>query len=269
MYEFSYHKAESIEDALTGLDQADDGKLLAGGMTLLPTMKQRLAAPDTLIDLGGLTTLTGIEKHDNNIVIGAMTCHASVEHSKLVKQHIPALAALAGLIGDPQVRNRGTLGGSVANADPAADYPAALVGLGATINTNKRSIAADDFFIDLFETELEEHEIITSVGFPIPEKADYKKFPNPASRYPVVGVFVAVSNKGSDIRVAVTGAAGSVFRIDEMENLLTKDFSAAAIEKVDIDTDEFNSDIHASAEYRAHLISVMARRAVEKILQQP
>ncbi len=266
MYEFSYHKAESIEDALTVLGQSDDGKLLAGGMTLLPTMKQRLAAPDTLIDLGGLTSMVGIEKQDSNIVIGAMTCHANVEHSALVKKHIPALAALAGVIGDPQVRNRGTLGGSVANADPASDYPAAVVGLGATIQTNQRSIAADDFFIDLFETELEEHEIITSVSFPIPEKAAYQKFPNPASRYPVVGVFIAIYEGGKDIRVAVTGAAGSVFRVTEMEQALLESFSVGAIENITVDADDFNEDIHASAEYRAHLIGVMAKRALQQIL---
>lgn len=266
MYEFSYHKAESIEDAVSVLGQSDDGKLLAGGMTLLPTMKQRLAAPDTLIDLGGLAAIAGIEKHDNNIVVGAMTCHASVENSVLVQEHIPALAALAGVIGDPQVRNRGTLGGSVANADPASDYPAAVVGLGATITTNQRSIAADDFFIDLFETELEEHEIITSVSFPIPEKAAYQKFPNPASRYPVVGVFIAIFDGGKGVRVAVTGAAGSVFRVSEMEQLLAEELSVAAIEKVIVDADDFNEDIHASAEYRAHLIGVMAKRALLQIL---
>lgn len=266
MYEFSYHKAESIDDALKQLGDSDDGKLLAGGMTLLPAMKQRLAAPDALIDLGGLAALTGIEKHGDAIVIGAMTPHVAVERSDLVKQNIPALAALAGLIGDPQVRNRGTLGGSVANADPAADYPAAVVGLGATINTNQRSIAADDFFIDLFETELEEQEIVTSISFPIPEKADYKKFPNPASRYPVVGVFIAVFNQGKEIRVAVTGAAGSVFRQSEMEQCLSEQFSVAAIENITPDAEDFNEDIHASREYRAHLIGVMAKRAVTALL---
>lgn len=267
MYEFSYHKAKSIDDAISALDNAGDGKLLAGGMTLLPTMKQRLAAPDVLVDLAGLHSLAGIEKHDNNIVIGAMTCHADVARSELVQKHLPALAALAGTIGDPQVRNRGTLGGSVANADPAADYPAAVVGLGATINTNQRAIAADDFFIDLFETELEENEIITSVSFPVAVKAHYKKFPNPASRYPVVGVFVSVFDDNADkIRVAVTGAAGSVFRHTEMEQALAQDFTPQAIDKISIDADDFNQDIHASAEYRAHLIGVMARRAVQELL---
>ncbi len=266
MYEFSYHKAESLDDALKQLGNSGDAKILAGGMTLLPAMKQRLAAPDALVDLGGLTALAGIEKHGNTIVVGAMTPHAVVERSDLVKQNIPALAALAGLIGDPQVRNRGTLGGSVANADPAADYPAAVLGLGATIKTNQRSIAADDFFIDLFETALEEHEIVISISFPIPEKADYKKFPNPASRYPVVGVFVAVFNQGKEVRVAVTGAAGCVFRQSEMEQQLSNEFSVAAIESIVCDDDDFNEDIHASGEYRAHLIGVMAKRAVADLL---
>lgn len=272
MYEFSYHKATSVDDAINALDAAEDGKLLAGGMTLLPTMKQRLAAPDTLVDLAGVQGLSGIEKHGDTIVIGAMTQHADVSRSELVRQFIPALADLAGMIGDPQVRNRGTLGGSVANADPAADYPAALVGLAATVNTDKRSITADDFFIDLFETALEENEIITSVAFPVASKASYQKFPNPASGYPVVGVFLAVFNEGvagngnDKVRVAVTGAAGSVFRQSEMEQALEKDFKPSCLEKIAIDDEDFNDDIHASAQYRAHLVTVMARRAVKDIL---
>lgn len=265
MYKFNYHKAKSLDDAVKVLGTVEDGKLLAGGMTLLPTMKQRLAAPDALIDLGGLQSLAGIEKHNNNIVVGAMTSHSLVERSGLVRTHIPALAALAGMIGDPQVRNRGTLGGSVANADPAADYPAAVVGLNATVNTNERSIEADKFFIDLFETALEEQEIITSISFPIPDKADYKKFPNPASGYPVVGVFIAGFGS-AEVRVAVTGAAGCVFRHSEMEQALTADFSVQAIENISADAEDFNEDIHASAEYRAHLIGVMARRAMESMV---
>jgi len=223
MYEFDYHKAASVEDAVKSLGAADDGKLLAGGMTLLPTMKQRLASPDVLIDLAGIDGIKGIRKEGDQIVVGAMTTHAEVNLSALVQKEIPALAELAGLIGDPQVRNRGTIGGSVANADPSADYPAALVGLNATITTNSRSIAADEFFVDVCQL------------------AD------------------------NSIRVAVTGAGGCVFRQAEMEAALDKSFSADAIEGITIDPDDFNEDIHASAEYRAHLVGVMARRAVAKI----
>lgn len=259
MYEFSYHKASSLEDARSTLATADDGKLLAGGMTLLPTMKQRLAAPTVLIDLADVE-LAGIEGKGDNIVIGAMTTHAAVAASSLVQQTIPALAALAEGIGDPQVRNRGTIGGSVANADPAADYPAALVGLGATVVTNKRSVSADDFFTGMFETALADDEIITSVSFPVPERAAYQKFPNPASRYAIVGVFVAQNASG--IRVAVTGAGGSVFRSAEMEQALADNFAPESVKNISISSDELNEDIHASAEYRAHLVGVMASRAV-------
>jgi len=206
--------------------------------------------------------LAGIKKERSSIVIGAMTRHAAVASSDVVKKAIPALADLADGIGDPQVRNRGTLGGSVANADPAADYPAALVGLGATVHTNTRSIAADDFFTGLFETALEDGEIITRVSFPIPEKAAYMKFPNPASRYAIVGVFVA---KGGDgVRVAVTGAAGSVFRVAAMEKALSAAFAPESVAGITVPDDEFNADIHASADYRAHLVTVMAKRAVAK-----
>jgi carbon-monoxide dehydrogenase medium subunit len=264
MYEFDYHKAASVDDALKSLSGADDGKLLAGGMTLLPTMKQRLASPDVLVDLAGIADIKGICKDGDQIVVGAMTTHAEVNLSALVQSEIPALAELAGLIGDPQVRNRGTIGGSVANADPSADYPAALVGLNATVTTNSRSIPADEFFVDLFETALDEEEIIVSVSFPVAKRAAYMKFPNPASRYAVVGTFVSELADGS-IRVAVTGAGGSVFRQSEMEAALSKNFAADAIEGIAVDADDFNEDIHASAEYRAHLVGVMARRAVAKI----
>jgi carbon-monoxide dehydrogenase medium subunit len=264
MYEFDYHKAASVDDALKSLSSADDGKLLAGGMTLLPTMKQRLASPDVLVDLAGIADIKGISKAGDQIVIGAMTTHAEVNLSALVQSEIPALAELAGLIGDPQVRNRGTIGGSVANADPSADYPAALVGLNATVTTNSRSIAADEFFVDLFETALEEEEIIISVSFPLAKRAAYMKFPNPASRYAVVGTFVAELADGS-IRLAVTGAGGSVFRQADMEAALAKNFAASAIEGIAVDADDLNEDIHASAEYRAHLVGVMARRAVASI----
>ena len=264
MYEFDYHKATSVDDALKSLTDATDGKLLAGGMTLLPTMKQRLASPDVLVDLAGIDGMKGIRKEGDQIIVGAMTTHAEVNLSALVQKEIPALAELAGLIGDPQVRNRGTIGGSVANADPSADYPAALVGLNATVTTNQRSIGADDFFVDLFETALDEAEIITSVSFPLAKRAAYMKFPNPASRYAVVGTFVALLADNS-VRVAVTGAGGSVFRQTEMEAALGKSLTADAIEGIAIDADDFNEDIHASAEYRAHLVGVMARRAVAKM----
>ncbi len=259
MYEFSYHKASSLEDARSALATADDGKLLAGGMTLLPTMKQRLAAPTVLVDLAEVD-LAGIEGKGDNIIVGAMTTHAAVAGSSLVQQTIPALASLAEGIGDPQVRNRGTIGGSVANADPAADYPAALVGLGATVITSKRSIPADDFFTGMFETALAEDEIITAVSFPVPERAAYQKFPNPASRYAIVGVFVAQTHAG--IRVAVTGAGGSVFRSSEMEQALAGSFAPEVVKHLTPSSAGLNEDIHASAEYRAHLVGVMASRAV-------
>ena len=262
MYNFNFQRPGSLDDALKALAAAEDGKLLAGGQTLLPTMKQRLAAPSDLIDLGAVGGLGGISKDGDAIVIGAMTRHAQVAASDVVKSAIPALADLAEHIGDPQVRNRGTIGGSVANADPAADYPAAVVGLNATVHTNRRSIAADDFFTGLFETALDEDEIITKVSFPIPEKAAYMKFPNPASRYAIVGVFV--SKGGDGVRVAVTGAAGSAFRVAGMEQALSSNFSADAVAGIAVPDDEMNEDIHASAEYRAHLVTVMAKRAVDK-----
>jgi len=262
MYNFNFQRPGSLDDAVKALASAEDGKLVAGGQTLLPTMKQRLASPSDLIDLSAIDGLAGISKDGNAIVIGAMTRHAQVAGSDVVKSAIPALAHLAEGIGDPQVRNRGTIGGSVANADPAADYPAAVVGLNATVHTNKRSIAADDFFTSLFETALAEDEVITKVSFPIPAKAAYMKFPNPASRYAIVGVFV--SKGGDGVRVAVTGAAGSVFRVAEMEQALSANFSADAVAGIAVPDDEMNEDIHASADYRAHLVTVMAKRAVDK-----
>lgn len=263
MYEFTYQKSDSIDDATAMFKASGEAKYLAGGMTLLPTMKQRLAAPDVLIDLNGITSLRGIEKHNDQIVIGALTTHAQVAVSDLVRRHIPSLAELASVIGDPQVRNRGTIGGSVANSDPAADYPAALVALNATIQTNTRAIAAEEFFVDMFETALAEDELVTHVAFPIPDRSAYRKFPNPASGYAIVGVYVAC--KDQDIRVAVTGAAGCVFRAANIEAALAENFSADSLEQIAIDADGFNKDIHASAEYRAHLVGVMARRAVESI----
>ena len=260
MYDFTYQKPASLADAAKAIAAAEDGKLMAGGMTLIPTLKQRLARPSDVIDLGKIAELAGIKKEGNAVVIGAMTRHADVAHSDVVKSAIPALADLADGIGDPQVRNRGTIGGSIANNDPAADYPGAVVALGATITTNKRKIAGDDFFTGMFETALEPGEIITAVSFPAVDKAAYAKFPNPASRYAVVGVFVAKSAAG--VRVAVTGAGPCVFRVPEMEQALAKSFAADAIKGIKVAASDLNSDIHASSEYRAHLVNVMARRAV-------
>ena len=260
MYQFDYQAPDSLEAALAALRGNDEAKILAGGMTLLPTMKLRLAGPDVLVDINHIGSLAGIGKEGGTIMVGAMTRHDAVAASKLVRDNIPALAHLAEAIGDPQVRNRGTLGGSVANNDPTADYPAGLVGLGATVVTDRREIAADDFFTDMFETALEDDEIITAVRFPVPERAAYVKFPNPASRYAIVGVMVAESPGG--IRVAVTGAAPCVFRVAAMEEALGKDFTPDAITSIAVDGAEFNEDIHASAAYRAHLVNVMARRAV-------
>jgi len=260
MHNFDYHAPRTLDDAATLLRDREDGKLIAGGMTLLPTLKQRLAAPSDLIDLAALGDLRGVRRDGDKIVVGAMTCHADVASSDVVKGAIPALASLAGVIGDPAVRHRGTIGGSVANADPAADYPAAVVGLNATVVTNKREIAADDFFVSLFETALERDEIITGVRFCVPERAAYQKFRHPASGYAVVGVMVAKFANG--VRVGVTGAAGSAFRASEMEAALSKNFSPDAIKDIKISPDGLLSDIHCTAEYRAHLVGVMARRAV-------
>ena len=239
---------------------AEDGTFLAGGHTLIPTLKQRLAMPSDVVDLAGLD-MTGISVSGGAVTIGAGATHASVAASGDVRGAIPALADLAGHIGDPHVRARGTIGGSVANNDPAADYPAALVGLSATVTTNEREISADDFFTGMFETALEEGELITAVTFPGADRAAYIKFPNPASRYAIVGVFVAQASGG--VRVAVTGAGPCVFRVPEMEAALASDFASDAIKDIAIEDDDLNSDIHASAEYRAHLVNVMARRAVD------
>ena len=260
MYEFNYQRPASLDAATKAATAADDGRYLAGGMTLIPTMKQRLASPSDLIDLSAIAELSGIRRDGDTLVIGATTTHAEVAASEEVRSAIPALAALADLIGDPAVRACGTIGGSIANADPAADYPAAVVGLGATIETNARSVAADDFFTGLFETALEDGELVTAVRFPIPSRAGYAKFPNPASRYAIVGVMVSEGSGGA--RVAVTGAGSSVFRIAEMESALAGDFSPTAVEGISVPASGLNSDIHASDEYRAHLVTVMAKRAV-------
>ena len=260
MYEFSYHRPASVADAAALLASHEEAKLLAGGQTYLPTLKQRLAQPSDLIDLGGIAELKGIKEEGGGITIGAMTRHADVAHSAVVKRVIPALAALAELIGDPAVRNRGTMGGSISNNDPAADYPGALLALGATVRTNKREIPADAFFTAMFETALERDEIVTAIHFPKPDKAAYVKFPNPASRYSMAGVFVARSGNG--VRVGVTGAGPTAFRWIDAENALAGNFSPAALDGLTLAADGLNADLHASAEYRANLVKVMAKRAV-------
>jgi len=261
MYDFEYVKPASLADAAGFLKTHDDARLLAGGMTLVPTLKQRLARPSHLIDLAGLPDLSGIKTSSGEICIGAMTTHAAVARSADMQRAIPALAHLAEGIGDPHVRHRGTLGGSIANNDPAADYPAAVLALNATIRTNERNIAADDFFTGMFETALEPGEIIRSVAFPIPEKAAYVKFRNPASRYAMAGVFVAKAKSG--IRVAVTGAGPCVFRQAEMEDALSRKWTPEALDTIAQPADGLTQDIHGTAEYRAHLVRVLAKRAVE------
>jgi carbon-monoxide dehydrogenase medium subunit len=260
MYAFNYQRPDSVEAAAQALAANEDAKILAGGHTLLPTMKQRLAMPSDLIDLSGIADLKGVREEGGAVVVGAMTTHATVASDTTVKSKIPALAKLAHGIGDAQVRNRGTIGGSIANADPAADYPAAVLALGATIKTNTREIAADDFFLGLFETALEPGELIVSVHFPVPGAAAYAKFENPASRYAIVGVMVAKT--GGGVRVAVTGAGPNAVRQTEMEQALAADFSPGALDGISVSADGLNGDIHASAEYRAHLVGVMAKRAV-------
>ena len=260
MHDFGYHRPASAADAAGLLAKSGEAKIVAGGMTLIPTLKQRLAQPSDLVDLGGIAELKDVKAEAGGITIGAMTTHADVARSADVQKTIPALAVLAGGIGDPQVRNRGTIGGSVANSDPAADYPAAVLALGATIRTNKREIKADDFFKGMFETALQDGEIITAIHFPKADKVGYSKFPNPASRYAIVGVFVAKA--GSGVRVAVTGAGPCAFRSKELESALSASFTPDAAKAVKIKADGFNSDLHATAAYRAHLVSVMASRAV-------
>ncbi|NKC12641.1 MAG: carbon monoxide dehydrogenase [Gammaproteobacteria bacterium] len=259
MYNFDINQPASVAEASTALSSG--GNALAGGQSLLPTMKLRLADPGSLVALSGIAELRGITVTGDTVTLGAMTTHAEVAASAAVRAAIPALCDLAGRIGDPAVRNRGTIGGSLANSDPAADYPAAVLGLGATINTSSRSIAADDYFKGLFETALEDGEIITSVSFPIPSKAGYAKFPQPASRFALVGVFAAATGGGA--RVAVTGAGACAFRQGDMEAALDGNWSGDAVASVSVSADGLNSDLHGSARYRAHLISVMAERAVQ------
>jgi carbon-monoxide dehydrogenase medium subunit len=265
MRSFAYHQPGSVSEAAALLSATVESRPLAGGMTLLPTIKQRLVIPEALVDLSKVRNLTGVSDDGATLTIRAMTRHAEVAKSPVVQARIPALAALAAGIGDPAVRNRGTLGGSVANNDPAADYPAAVLGLGATIVTSEREIAADKFFVGLFETALGAGEIITAIRFPAPLAAGYAKFKAPASRYALVGVFVARTAAG--VRVAVTGAGRSVFRVPSMEEALAKRFDAAAIAAIRIDAEGLNSDMHAEAAYRAHLVTVMAKRAVATALE--
>lgn len=263
MYQFAYLKAKSLREAGKLLAANPEAKLLAGGMTLIPTLKQRLARPSHLVDIAQIAELRGIKAKSGRLEIGAATRHQQVATSAVVKKAIPALAELAGRIGDPQVRNLGTIGGSLANNDPAADYPAAALGLGATIVTTRREIAADDFFKGMFATALEDGEIIVRVVFPLAKRAAYAKFPHPASGYAMTGVFVAQTPQG--VRVAVTGAGPGVFRWKEAEAALGKSPKAAALEGVALDASGLNSDLHADAEYRANLVRVMTRRALAKL----
>ena len=260
MYSFSFHRPKTLAEAAAIQAGLEEPKLLGGGQTLIPTLKQRLARPSDLIDLSQIPEMRGIRETAEGLEIGAFARHAEVAASDLVRRTIPALAELAGHIGDRQVRNLGTMGGSIANADPAADYPAAVLALKSTVKTDRREIAGDDFFTGMFETALEPGEIVAAVRYQRPGKAAYAKFRNPASRYAVVGVFVAVF--GSEVRVAVTGAAGSVFRATELETALAADFRPEALEGIAVQRDDLNADIHASADYRAHLVTVMAKRAV-------
>ena len=265
MHAFEYHRPASAKEAVDLLSKKDEARFLAGGQSLVQAMKLRLTSPSDLIDLGTIKDLTGIKTSGSAVEIGAMTRHAEVAGSAEVKKAIRSLAAMAELIGDRQVRHMGTIGGSLANNDPAADYPAGVLGLGATIVTNKRKIAADDFFKGIYETALGKSEIITQVSFPIPKRAAYMKFKNPASRYAIVGVFVA--DFGSGVRVAVTGAGPCAFRVAQMEKALAAKFAPESVADIKIPEKGLNSDLHAKADYRAHLITVMARRAVEAAIK--
>ncbi len=263
MYAFQYRKATSLKEAGELLAKDEEARPMSGGMTLIPTLKARLAQPTQLIDITGLAELFGIEVRDGQLFIGAATRHQQVADSKVVRDALPALADLANNIGDPQVRNRGTLGGSVANNDPAADYPAAVLGLDAKIITNKREIAATDFFQGMFATALEAGELIMRIAFPLPKKAAYAKFPHPASGYAMAGVFIAQTADG--VRVAVTGAGEGVFRWTDAEAALGKQMDAAALENLTLSTDNLNEDIHGTREYRAQLVKVMAGRAAAAV----
>lgn len=263
MYAFEYVRANSVRGAASALAKHEDSKILAGGHTLIPTMKQRLANPPALVDLARIAELRGIDKKGNALVIGAMTTHDEVANSPVVRSAIAGLCDVAGSIGDPHVRNRGTIGGSVANNDPAADYPAAVLGLAATVITDRRQIAADDYFQGMFTTALEPGEIIVRLSFPIPKKAAYEKFAHPASGYAMTGVFVAETAKG--VRVAVTGAGPGVFRWKDAEVALAKKLAVESVAKLKLAPDDLNQDIHGSREYRANLVSVLTKRAVAQL----
>lgn len=264
MRELNFHRATSVADAVAALKKAPSGKYMSGGQSLLPVLKLEMAEPSDLISLTRIKELHGIRSEPGKVLIGATTTHAEVAESAEVRRSIPALSSLAEHIGDAQVRNRGTIGGSVAHADPAADYPAALVALNATVKTDRRTIPADDYFTGLFETALEEGELVVAVHFPIPERAAYAKFASHASKYALCGVMVAKSAAG--VRVAVTGAGSKVFRVEAFEKALAASFTAAALDGLSVPSDDLLSDGQASAEYRAHLISVMAKRAVTAAL---
>jgi len=259
-YALSYHRAASLAEAEALFAKAPEAKFLAGGQTLIPAMKQRLSAPSDLIDIGQLEELSFIDERDGALVIGAGTRHNEVAASALVRKTIPALAELAEEIGDPAVRHMGTMGGSLATSDPAADYPAAVLGLGANIVTTRKTIAADNYFLGLFQTALEDGEIITEISLPVPRRAGYAKFRNPASHYAMAGVFVAETVPG--VRVAVTGVGACAFRVGAMEDALARTFTQESVAGISVPADGLNSDLHASAEYRAHLVTVMAKRAV-------
>ena len=264
MYELQYTKPSNTTSAVAEFDKSQEGKYLAGGMTLIPTLKARLATSDVLIDLKD-SNLSGISVTSTNVVIGSMTRHCDVASSVDIKKSIPSLAKLAGGIGDHMVRNCGTMGGSVANNDPSACYPSAVLALGATITTNQRSISSDDYFVGMFETALTSNEIITQISFPISDKSSYIKFPNPASRYAMVGVFMAQT--GNKVNVAITGASeNGVFRSSEIEKALTANFTLESIDGLNISSDGLISDIHASSSYRANLIKEMAKRALKEII---
>jgi carbon-monoxide dehydrogenase medium subunit len=265
MYNFQYQRPGDRAAAAAAANAAN-ARFLAGGQTLIQAMKLRLSSSDALVDLGGIADLKGIKVDGGNVIVGATTTHATVARSAEVQKAIPALAELAGGIGDQMVRNMGTLGGSIANADPAACYPAAVLGLGATVNTDRRSIPADSFFTGMYETALQPGELIVSVSFPIPQKAAYIKYKQPASRFALVGVFVSQGAGG--VRVAVTGAKSSVFRAAAIESALQASFTPAAAKAVKLPADDMNSDLHGSAVYRAAMVSVMAARAVEKALSR-
>lgn len=266
MFAFNYHRPDTLDLALGTLSANEDAKLLAGGQTLIATLKQRLASPSDLIDLAAIPGLRGIEVKADRLVVGAMTRHADVENSLVVREALPALAEVAALIGDPAVRNRGTIGGSIVNNDPSADYPAACLGLAATIVTDQRRIEADDFFAGLFETALTPDEIVLAVEFPLGGQGAYAKFPNPASRFAMAGAFVA---RGEMVRVAITGTGqDGVFRWTDAEAALAADFSVAALDGLSLPGDDMIADIHGTGAYRAHLAGVMTRRAVARIVER-